>query len=128
MSKDNFAIHVDVVFVWVGVNLTNFENLSTITKMAFVPFHFGRHVIKSIKTLSNGLDGIGRGLDNPNFSYVPIWYFGILHKCEHNVLSLPSFRANRKFSLKTPLLSSHHDVPPWAHHVLQTILLSSRGQ
>jgi hypothetical protein len=78
MLKDNFAIHVVVVFVWVGVNLANFENLCTTTKMAFVFSHVGKHVIKSIKTRLNGLDGIGRGLYNPNFflcTDLVLWHF-----------------------------------------------------
>jgi hypothetical protein len=61
--------------------------------------------MKSIETLSNGLDGIGRGLYNLNFF---LWYFGILCTCERNALHLPSFRANRKFSPNTLLLFSHH--------------------
>jgi hypothetical protein len=58
MSKNNFTILAAVAYVWVGANLTNFKNLSTTTKMAFVCSHFGRHVMKSIETLSNGLEGI----------------------------------------------------------------------
>jgi hypothetical protein len=43
MSKNNFVILVVAAFVWVGVNLANFKNLSTTTKMASIPSHFGRH-------------------------------------------------------------------------------------
>jgi hypothetical protein len=67
MSKHSFAILIAMAFVYVNTNLTNFENLSTTTKMAFIPSHFGRHVIKSIEMLSNGLKGIGKGLYNLNF-------------------------------------------------------------
>jgi hypothetical protein len=58
MSKNSFVVPVTMAFVWVGANLANFENLSTTTKMASILSHFGRHVIKSIKTLSNGPKGI----------------------------------------------------------------------
>ncbi len=65
MSKNSFVIFV-----------TNFENLSTSTKMAFIPSHYGRHVTKSIEMLSNELEGIGKGLYNLNFFLM--YRFGIL--------------------------------------------------
>jgi hypothetical protein len=67
MSKNSFVILVTMAFVWVGANFTNFDNLSITTKMAYVPYHFERHVIKSIETLSNGPNGMRKGLYNPNF-------------------------------------------------------------
>jgi hypothetical protein len=67
MSKNKFAIRAIMAFVSVGLNFINFENLFTTTKMAFVPSHSMKHVIKSIETFSNGPDGIGKGLNNPNF-------------------------------------------------------------
>ncbi len=77
MSKKSFAIPTTMVFVWVGANLTNFENLATTTKMASVPSHSRRHVIKSIETLLNGPKGIGRGIYNPNFLFMDLvfWHF-----------------------------------------------------
>jgi hypothetical protein len=59
MSKNSFVILVTTAFVWLGPNFINFENLSTTTKMAFVPYHSRKHVIKSIETLSNGPNGMG---------------------------------------------------------------------
>jgi hypothetical protein len=41
--------------------------LFTTTKMAFIISHSRRHVTKSIEMLSNGLEGIGKGLYNLNF-------------------------------------------------------------
>jgi hypothetical protein len=67
MSKNNFAITTIVAFVWVDVNFTNFKNLSTTTKMAFVLSHSQKDGIKSIKTFSNGPNGVGKGLYSPNF-------------------------------------------------------------
>jgi hypothetical protein len=65
MLKNNFPIPTHVAFVWVSVNLANFENLSTTTKMASIPSHHNKHVIKFIETFSNGTKGIGRNLYNP---------------------------------------------------------------
>lgn len=59
MLKNNFVVLIVVAFVWVDANLTNFENLSTTTKMASVPSHSKKHVIKSIETISNGHEGFG---------------------------------------------------------------------
>ncbi len=64
MLKNSFIVLVVVAFVWVNTNLANFENLSTTTKMAFIPSHFRRHVIKSIEMFSNEPKGIGKGLYN----------------------------------------------------------------
>ncbi len=78
MSKNSIAINDAMVFVWVGANLANFENTCTTTKMASIPFHFGKHVIKSIETLSNGFEGIGKGLYNPNIFLcidLVFWHF-----------------------------------------------------
>jgi hypothetical protein len=60
MLKNNFVIPTTMAFVWVSANFINFENLSTTTKMAFIPSHSRKHVIKSIETFSIGLDGIRR--------------------------------------------------------------------
>ncbi len=54
-----------MAFIWVNVNLINFKNMFTTTKMAFVPSHSGRHAIKLVETLSNEPDEIRRGLHNP---------------------------------------------------------------
>jgi hypothetical protein len=59
MLKNNFVILTVVAFVWVGANLTYFENLSTTIKMASIPSPSKKHVIKSIETFSNGPEGIG---------------------------------------------------------------------
>ncbi len=118
MSKNSFDVPTVVVFVWVSANLANFKNLSTTTKMASVPFHSARHIIKSVKIHSNGPKGIGKGLYSQIFSYVPTLYFNTSHTCGHNVLHLPSFQANKKFSPTTFLSTFHHGVPPWAHHAL----------
>jgi len=67
MLKNNFTIPATMAFIWVSANLINFENLSTTIKLASIPSHSKRHVIKSIETFSNELEGIGRGLYNPNF-------------------------------------------------------------
>jgi hypothetical protein len=67
MSINNFGILIAMVFVYVDTNLTNLKNLSTTTKIAFIPSHSRRHVIKSIEMLSNGPKGIGKGLYNLNF-------------------------------------------------------------
>jgi hypothetical protein len=62
MSENRIVMFDAVAFVWVDAILANFENLFTTTKMASIPSHLGRHVIKSIRTFSNGFEGIGRGL------------------------------------------------------------------
>lgn len=48
-----------------GINVTNFENLSTIVNTASKPLETGRWVIKSIVTYSNGLEGGSNGYSNP---------------------------------------------------------------
>jgi hypothetical protein len=70
MPKNSFIVLAAMVFIWVDVNFANFENLSTTTKMASVTLHSERHVIKSIETLSNGPNGIGRGLCSLKFFLV----------------------------------------------------------
>ncbi len=58
MLKNSFAIPATVAFVWVDENFANIKNMSSTIKMAFVPSHSKKHVIKSIETFSNGPDGI----------------------------------------------------------------------
>jgi hypothetical protein len=67
MLKNNVTIFVVVVVVLVGPNLTNFENLSTSTKIVSFSSPKGKHVIKSIEIFSNEPFEIGKGLYNPYF-------------------------------------------------------------
>ncbi len=75
--ENNVAIFAMVVVVLVVLNLANFENLCTTIKIVSFFSNKRRHIIKSIKILSNGLFGIGRGLYNPYFflciNFVP-WH------------------------------------------------------
>ncbi len=97
MLNNSFTVPAIVRFVWIDTNLANFD-LSTTTKMASVPSHSKKYVIKSIEILSKGLDKIGKALYDPIFFCVPTWYFGISHKCEHNALHLLSFWANNSLT------------------------------
>lgn len=96
-SNNSLAIPAIVGFVWISTNLANFDLLTT-TKMASIPFHSKRYIIKSIETLSKGLNKIGKALYNPNCFCVPTWYFGTSHKCGHNVLQPLSFWANNSLT------------------------------
>ncbi len=92
MSNNNFIVLAIVGFVWIGTNLANFDLLTT-KKMAYVPSHSKRYVIKSIKTLSKGLDKIGKALYDPIFfiwkciwMQVGLLLVGFLRKKEHLVV------------------------------------------
>ena len=59
--KNSWAVSSVEHNLGVGTNVTYFENWSTITKMASYSPTFGRCVMKSRDTLSQGLVGTGRG-------------------------------------------------------------------
>jgi hypothetical protein len=57
MSNNSFIVPAIVGIVWIGTKFANFDLLTT-TKMASIPSHSENYVIKSIETLSKGLDKI----------------------------------------------------------------------
>jgi len=76
--KNNVVVFVVVAVVLVGPNLANFENLSSTIKITFFFSHKWRHIINSIKILSNKPSEIRRGLYNPYFflyTYFVPWHF-----------------------------------------------------
>ena len=74
--KNSWAVSSTEHNLGVGTNVAYFENRSMITKMTSYSPTFGRCVMKSRDTLSQGLVGTGRGSKSPEtlaFSTLSCW-------------------------------------------------------
>ena len=74
--KNSWAVSSAEHNLGVGTNVAYFKNRSTITKMASYSPNFGRCVMKSRDTLSQGLVGAGKGSKSPEtlaFSTLSGW-------------------------------------------------------